>query len=240
MINGMAGTGKSYLAREIMDDLRSNGKTVAIIAPTNAAALNAGGDEGRTFHRFFCLNGSRISSKFRKRGNVPDVIWVDESSMVTEQMWEALYTLYRMYGKDSGCGSPIQYIITGDPDQCAPIDFGDRSRRAFGVRETTFYECPFIYEMVDHVTTLVTPHRSCDPVWTQICGVIRDGGEWVASDSIGVDDLGFLMCDDHSKPKVICYTNNVRKMINRRCSQRWPTVLMTDPLPFYKNDGEKK
>ena len=94
--------------------------------------------------------------------------------------------------------------------------------------------------MVDHVTTLVTPHRSCDPVWTEICGVIRDGGEWVASDSIGVDDLGFLMCDDHSKPKVICYTNNVRTMINRRCSHLWPTVLMTDPLPFYKNDEQNE
>ena len=53
-------------------------------------------------------------------------------------------------------------------------------------------------------------------------------------DSIGVEDFGFLMCDDYNKPKVICYTNDVRKMLNSKCSQLWPTVFTTKLSPFTK------
>ena len=52
LVHGGAGSGKTFWAKEVLDALQEKGKTTAILAPTNAAALNAGGSQGFTFHRY--------------------------------------------------------------------------------------------------------------------------------------------------------------------------------------------
>lgn len=53
LIHGQAGTGKTYLMREMIGKLMQLNKSVAIIAPTKVAAMTAHEEHGCTFHSFF-------------------------------------------------------------------------------------------------------------------------------------------------------------------------------------------
>ena len=44
---------RRFGAKEALEIMQQDGKTVAILGPTNAAVINAGGDLGFTFHRYF-------------------------------------------------------------------------------------------------------------------------------------------------------------------------------------------
>ena len=57
LLHGAAGTGKTYWARDVVECMEDADKSVKVIAPTHAAALNAAGDEGATFHRYLCSTG---------------------------------------------------------------------------------------------------------------------------------------------------------------------------------------
>ena len=137
---------------------------------------------------------------------------------MTEIMWSSLYAIYRMFGKGSGCENPVQFLGCGDPWQLAPIDFGKDSTGAWGARgEETFFDCKFVLEMFDHVATLTTVHRSCEPEWVQRCYKLRDPKtthtvELV--DIVGWKDIPGLLETDEDKPKVICWSNATRKKIN--------------------------
>ena len=91
--DGGPGTGKTYWARDVLECMKDAAKSVKVIASTHAAALNAAGDGSATFHRYFCLGGGGVSSLFPRRSSAPDLIWADEHSMMTEQMWQALHDL---------------------------------------------------------------------------------------------------------------------------------------------------
>ena len=116
---------------------------------------------------------------FPRRSTAPDLIWADEHSMMTEQMWGALYDLYRMYGKDSGCDNPIQFLVTGDADQCAPIIMTGREKQAFGTHfEETFLHCSFVYDLFDQVATLIVDHsppRRSGSAYATCCGRTGNG-----------------------------------------------------------------
>ena len=49
-IDGLAGTGKSYLIKELQEALKKLGKQVISVAPTNKASVLI---NGQTIHRFF-------------------------------------------------------------------------------------------------------------------------------------------------------------------------------------------
>jgi ATP-dependent exoDNAse (exonuclease V) alpha subunit len=52
-LTGKAGTGKSFIVKKIIKDLKCVGKKVVSIAPTGVAANNIG---GQTIHSMFSLN----------------------------------------------------------------------------------------------------------------------------------------------------------------------------------------
>lgn len=117
---GRAGTGKSYVTAEIVNQLRLNDKTVAILAPTHKAKealqekLTAG--EVKTIHSF-------VHRPFEC-----DVIVIDESGMLSTPLFDKLARAY----------SGQQLIFIGDKNQLPPVEYGrpfERIQEEFTVSE---------------------------------------------------------------------------------------------------------
>ena len=117
---GRAGTGKSYVTAAIVEQLRANGKDVAILAPTHKAKealqekLSVG--EVKTIHSF-------VHHPF-----ACDVIVIDESGMLSTPLFNKLAHVY----------NGQQLIFIGDKNQLPPIEYGrpfERIQEEFAVSE---------------------------------------------------------------------------------------------------------
>lgn len=103
---GGAGTGKSFVTANIIDQLSFNGKQVAILAPTHKAkeALQQKLNRGivRTIHSFV------------HKPEECDAIVIDESGMLSTPL---LHSLLKNY-------TDQQLIFIGDKNQLPPVDYG--------------------------------------------------------------------------------------------------------------------
>jgi len=213
-ILGAAGTGKTFVARKA---LKGRG---GVLAPTNSAARVARGD-GVTFHRFFGFN-SKMPPDLSSRSSIPSPLWVDEGSMVSGQMWRALYDIHRQFGEGSDCPNPVQIICTGDPDQCLPVEPHSQLMRG---EETYLEDVPCIMDMFSLKYTLGYNHRSDDePEWVRVCDLLRAGSPWTPSVTMSLENL---LEKDLERPKVVCYHNVVRLDINKKMAQIWKEKIKT-------------
>jgi len=116
LLQASAGNGKTYTAKMIANKLKSNGFSVKLLAPTNKAALNIGGN---TIHKFLKMSkDGYISPKFLK--SVKDkfqYIIVDEISMITKDLWKRLCLLKKE--------TDITFLLLGDNKQCTPVENED-------------------------------------------------------------------------------------------------------------------
>lgn len=117
---GRAGTGKSYVTAEIVNQLRLNGKKVAILAPTHKAkeALQEKLKHGevKTIHSF-------VHHPFDC-----DAIVIDESGMLSTPLFNKLVRAY----------TGQQLIFIGDKNQLPPVEYGrpfERIQEVFTVSE---------------------------------------------------------------------------------------------------------
>jgi Ti-type conjugative transfer relaxase TraA len=114
LIDGKAGTGKSYTMAAIRDACEGDGKRVIGLAPTNAVAQDMQRDgfaEARTIHSaLFALKNDR------DRWNDKTVLMVDEAAMIgTKLMGELLARAHEARAK---------LILVGDDRQLASIERG--------------------------------------------------------------------------------------------------------------------
>ena len=91
-LTGKAGTGKSFVTRQIIDSCKASGKQVLVCAPTGIAAINVG---GVTIHSAFRAPvgiiepGKRcVDSRKIKILEAADVILIDEISMCRLDLFE--------------------------------------------------------------------------------------------------------------------------------------------------------
>nr|CCC95314.1 unnamed protein product [Trypanosoma congolense IL3000] len=116
-IGGGAGTGKSLLLQVIKQELVKRGLSVATTATTGIAARRL---NGKTLHHCFGVN---IHGEFTRRAELRafDVIIVDEVSMLSKEVFEALeYQLRRAHGVSLPFGG-VQVILSGDFLQLSAI-----------------------------------------------------------------------------------------------------------------------
>jgi hypothetical protein len=106
-LEGMGGCGKTTFSRVIVELLRNAGKTVQVIAKTYPALQNFG--EGMTADRW--LNAHVL----RGRGKLPDVLVVEEISLLGLNLWGMLATAF-MAGKLK----KMQIVLAGDLFQLDP------------------------------------------------------------------------------------------------------------------------
>jgi hypothetical protein len=108
-VQGLAGTGKSYLIRDLIQTLEAQGKRCKAVAKTHAAAAVA---QGATADHFAWKN-------IREGGTNCDVMWVDEVSMLDiELLCDMNHLSYR--------DPPVQWILSGDFNQYPPFFNGFR------------------------------------------------------------------------------------------------------------------
>ncbi len=112
MINGDAGTGKSYVIKNVCKYFTEKKMGVAKLCFTNKGAINIG---GQTIHKFLGLDDKgRVSQK--KIDTIKQffkLIIIDEVSMVSSFLWKRLYELKKM---------GLKFLLVGDWKQIPPVE----------------------------------------------------------------------------------------------------------------------
>ncbi len=140
---GRAGTGKTYLIKEMERALKEHGEHVVLCAPTGVAAENIG---GVTIHSLFGLTADpcitektwKIKACTTKGLRMSTVVIVDEISMVRIDLMDAIKA---SLDKIEKTGHHIRLIVCGDFRQLPPVmdrNSGDKDiLEAFYCREFT-------------------------------------------------------------------------------------------------------
>ncbi|KAB5588632.1 DNA helicase (PIF1) [Ceratobasidium theobromae] len=126
-ITGRAGTGKSFLLKKIIEELKTREIPVAVTAASSLAALDIGGTP--LFHFTEAQTEAQIKKLIARWREIPDyrtkwcepkVLIIDEISMVEGPYFDALDSLLRKTRKDKTRFGGIQIIAAGDFFQLPP------------------------------------------------------------------------------------------------------------------------
>jgi len=181
-LTGKAGTGKSFIIKHAIEELKNNGKRVVAIAPTGVAANNIG---GQTIHSMFNIAPFGVtdfdtcnflkSEKRRMLENV-DVIFVDEISMLRPDILDGMnWTLVK-----NGCGNLVkkQIIFIGDLKQLpSPIDDNTRSILYRTYDGDEFYHAKIYKELNVIDIELDEVLRQSNEDFIHNLNIIREGGK---------------------------------------------------------------
>ncbi|SDD36631.1 HRDC domain-containing protein [Mucilaginibacter pineti] len=234
-LTGKAGTGKTTFLRRIRADVT---KSMAVVAPTAVAAINAG---GVTIHSFFQVPfgpqipaGSneplkQVSQEKFKVLQCLDLLIIDEISMVRADTLDYIDTVLRQVKGSIRPFGGVQLLMIGDLFQLPPVyekDWGVLSR---------FYTGPYFFnslalKKIPVITFELTQvYRQKDPGFVAILNQIRNG-------SVGDEALNQLnahfdanLNDNWLKDYVTLSTHN--KLVNEINQQRL-TELEGEPHVF--------
>lgn len=131
-LTGPAGSGKTYVLRRFISDLKKKKMRVAVTASTGIAATHL---NGTTIHswsglgirgalttkdRLWLANNSRLN----KRYNATDVLIIDEVSMLHGKRLEMINEACKIIRRNDSPFGGIQIILSGDLFQLPPVSRG--------------------------------------------------------------------------------------------------------------------
>lgn len=130
-ITGRAGTGKSVLLEYFSEH---SSKNVAVVAPTGVAALNV---NGQTIHSFFKFapvlqeigSINTVDSRTKELLQALDVLVVDEVSMVSSDLMEAISEKLKLSRRNDEPFGGVQLALFGDPYQLSPVVSDGQAKR---------------------------------------------------------------------------------------------------------------
>ena len=177
-ITGRAGTGKSYLLSFFVANSHKN---VVVVAPTGVAAINIG---GQTIHSFFRIPAETpidkgrltISSAMRNMYRVLDVVVVDEVSMVSSELMDAIDYILREANDSSLPFGGKQMLFFGDLYQLPPVAPPQVMRYlddTYG--GVYFFHAPGIEALGMERYELAHIFRQNDPAFIEILNEVRTG-----------------------------------------------------------------
>lgn len=192
-LTGKAGTGKTFIVKELIKKLKKEGKNVITVAPTGVAANNAG---GATIHSTFSLPISGVLKfetcnflKSQKKSVIDntDVLLIDEVSMVRPDILDGInWTLLK-----NGCKKlmNMQVILIGDMMQLKPvIDDNTKSVLLQSYQGTSFKHSLIYPKLLCEEIELTEVVRQSDPEFIENLNIIRDGGKSEYFRSFLIDD----------------------------------------------------
>lgn len=193
LISGKAGTGKSTLLREFLEN--TGNKEVLVTAPTGVAALNI---EGFTIHRAFGFRPSMVLSDLEKGGSwhpstmtwdvlkKTDILVVDEISMVRADLFDMMdQALRRIRGNGDPFGG-VQLVLVGDLLQLPPVVTPNEAELFNSVWESPYFFSAQVYTQLDlEEVTLTQVWRQADPTFIDLLNEVREG-------SVGEESLEIL------------------------------------------------
>lgn len=133
-LTGPAGSGKSFLIREIVNWATACSKSIAVTALTGCAALLLG-NKAKTLHSWAGVGLARESvdalvtnikrnPKAQRRWKKTEILVIDEISMMTPNFFEKLDSIGKNIRKSLKPWGGIQLIVCGDYFQLPPVDKG--------------------------------------------------------------------------------------------------------------------
>lgn len=129
-LTGPAGSGKTYVLRKFIADLKKQKKRVAVTASTGIAATHL---NGTTIHSWSGLgirdeltsrdrNWLASNSRLNKRYNSTDVLIIDEVSMLHGKRLDMINQACKLLRKSDEPFGGLQIILTGDLFQLPPVN----------------------------------------------------------------------------------------------------------------------
>jgi ATP-dependent DNA helicase PIF1 len=177
-LTGAGGTGKTYVIRNIVEALNRAGKDVALSAMTGCAALLLG-KGAKTLHSWAGIGLGKESAsvliaklkksfKGKKNWMATDTLIIDESSMLTPDLFDKLEEIGRAIRRNPRPFGGIQIILVGDMYQLPPITKDD-NEYAF------IFESEIFKALIKDSVVLRTIHRQSDAAFLKILGEARSG-----------------------------------------------------------------
>lgn len=195
-ITGSAGTGKSFLLRYLVQELREKhgANAVAVTASTGIAAINLGGQTVHSYAGIGLSTGSADNSKVInkvlknmravKRWQDAKVLIIDEISMIDRPLFELLDMVARAVRRNDEPFGGIQIIVVGDFFQLPPVP----NKFAKSAREFCFEspvwnrlgfgytdECGYMHCNFVNMVTLKQVVRQSDVDFANLLNEIRIG-----------------------------------------------------------------
>jgi len=183
LITGKAGTGKSTMLKDMVENSLVKYSNFAVVAPTGVAAVNVG---GVTIHRFF---GFKIHSTLEKPGHYSsqirdnlknlNTLIIDEISMVRADILDMIDERLRMARNNHAPFGGVNVIAFGDLYQLPPVV--KKEEVVFGTRYTTpfFFGSDIINRVIGEdkfeVEVLEKVYRQTDQNFIKILNNIRVG-----------------------------------------------------------------
>ena len=121
MIVGPGGTGKTRTVAEAIQFLNEQGKKVQLLAPTGKAAQNLSkyaGYPASTIHKAYRIGVSAKKIELPSDLNNPDVIFIDEFSMVDSILLSELFKKTNLYHN-------TRFVVVGDEFQLPSVSPGN-------------------------------------------------------------------------------------------------------------------
>jgi hypothetical protein len=184
LVDGRAGTGKTYAINKIVDKLSRQGKLCLKSAFTNKACLLI---KGKTLHKTLKIDNygrMPIKTLINLRDNIkPDYIFVDEISMIPKNLWKCLCEVKKFVG--------CKFVLIGDKRQCEPVE----------AKPYNYFNHSCMKYLVDYnCIELNVMHRYDKQLWDLL------------EDVMNIDT--FFTFKKKLCKKSICYTNKTRKEVN--------------------------
>lgn len=184
-ITGKAGTGKTTFLRRLKEESR---KSIAVLAPTGIAALNA---QGMTIHSFFQLSLSpfipgvgqsggasrfdRYSKQKIKVIRSLDMIVIDEISMVRADILDAIDSKMRKYRNPALPMGGVQLVMIGDLQQLPPVVRDEEWKMLSEYyRSPYFFDSLLLKETPYETIELTKVYRQKDQEFIGILNAIRE------------------------------------------------------------------
>lgn len=222
-LTGNAGSGKSTFLRYWLSHTK---KKTVVLSPTGLGALNLLPIRASTIHRYYRLppkplvpgNVPRIPKEFleyeRKKHLSVDTIIIDECSMVSSLMLQAIDWFYRInFDTDEPFGG-IQLVLVGDLAQLPPVIASKEERQYVDdhFKSRYFFDATILEQTGVSMIKLTNIFRQKDPEFIDILNKIRDN-------TISQEDLDMLNAKCYSPTRnpddlMLCATNDQVKRIN--------------------------
>ncbi len=229
-ITGPGGTGKSFLIRQIVDEIpKRTGKVVAVTAMTGCAALLLG-RFAKTLHSWAGIGlgrgtpqslaqGIRKLPPLAKRWRETNILIIDEISMLTPLLLETLDEIAKILRRSQRPFGGLQVVFVGDFLQLPPVAKEGVTRFAF--------ESPVWSSLVKQTIHLKTIFRQQDTTFQEILDEARMGS--LSKESLAT--LETRINQDYKKEKIqptILFTRRVDvEEINSSHLDKLPGVAKT-------------
>ena len=222
-LTGNAGSGKSTFLRYWLSHTK---KRTVVLSPTGMGAINLLPIKASTIHKFFRFrpvplvpgNIPRIKPEFmemaRQQYLSVDTIIIDECSMVSSMMLQAIDWFYRInFDTDEPFGG-IQIVLVGDLAQLPPV-VADKAERKYiddHYRSRYFFDASVLDQTGVSMIKFTHIFRQKDERFISLLNKIRDN-------TVSQEDLDVLNTVCYSPTVdpddlILCSTNDQVKKIN--------------------------